>query len=221
MRPFATFAVLVSLSALLDGCSSASSEPVAPESSAKPEASATVAASATSAPVAPTATASASAVADTPKPPQQEAGPDLKIVPMKIALAKDVIVELKQDGSLWINADKKSEQIGQVAKNQVRLTAMDLTYSVFKDGSLDLPAPPGFPPSPKVRFDDKDNLLQEDGAKITIDDKGKLGAITKDGKAKSPKDAPVVTGFKPEARRTALLLLLLPIAIKAEPKKGS
>jgi hypothetical protein len=63
-------------------------------------------------------------------------------------------------------------------------------------------------PSPmKMRFDDKDALVL-DHLTISIDDKGEIVGTSEDG---TKEKMASVTGFKFEARRTALLLTMFNI----------
>jgi hypothetical protein len=110
-------------------------------------------------------------------------------------------MELKADKGVYF----KGKKIATFEKNLLQLVEMKDNMSVMKDGSvLSTPAMPK-----KVKFNDKDQLEIEGGGKIAIDDKGNVTMVPLDGKA-APKDVkPKITGFKPEARRSATLVLLL------------
>jgi hypothetical protein len=209
-----SIAGLVAFSALLGACSSGSSEPVTPEASADAVSSATVKASATAsssvAPPSATATATAAAAAIAPTQP----GADLKVVPMKMSFNKSSSIELKADGTLWGTKDGKTLQIGNVTKNTLNITEGNTkgTISVWSDDSVT-----SSDVSKKARFDDKDALVMSDGSKLSVDDSGKLVPFKADGTPDKNAPAVTITGFKPEARRTAVFFGVLFFMASPQP----
>ncbi len=110
-------------------------------------------------------------------------------------------MEIKADKGVYL----KGKKIATFDKNVMQLTEMKDNMAIMKDGSvISEPAMPK-----KLKFNDKDELEIEGGGKIAIDDKGVVTLVAPDGK-EIPKDVkPKITGFKPEARRSASLVLLL------------
>ena len=192
---------LFTISLALSACGGSSNEPVTPDTGA----SASAAASTAVTPPPATATPTASAVATAPPPAAPQPGADVKIVAMKMSLDPKgaATVELKADGTVWMNRGAKSVKIGAFSKNAFATDDGTATIAVWKDNSITVPGQ-----QKKLKFDDKDTVVVEDGATISIDDKGKLQLVKADGtQDKGP--APTVTGFKPEGRRAALFLTLL------------
>ena len=183
-------------------CSSGGSEPATPESSASAPARATASATATA--TAPTLALSSSAVvvSETSKP--AEPGVDLRVVPMKIALGAAGTVEVKADGTVWVTAKGKTVQGAKVDKNMLVSTDNSGSLAVLKDGTIAMTPPKG---SAKLSFDDKDAVVASSGARISIDDKGTVDMVKDDGTHE--KAPPKITGFKPEARRLAGLVILM------------
>lgn len=159
----------------------------------------------TDTPAAPVASeAAAPSPAPTPEPapaPPPEPAADIAVAPMKITLDAKTAMELKADKGIYT----KGKKIAVFDKNLLQLVEMKDNLAVMKDGAV--VTDPAMPK--KVRFNDKDELEIEGGGKIAIDDKGTITMTPPDGK-EAPKDfKPKITGFKPEARRAAMLTLFL------------
>ncbi len=177
------------------GCSSGNGASVVPVTTAN--ASATVEASAT-------ATASSAA----PSAPPQDA---LAVVPMKISIpAKNVVItmELKSDATVWLGARGESVQTGVVEGDHIKSVSpepgMD-PFGVAASAEGEVLVSMGGQKAPmNVRFDAHD-ALHIDDVTMTIDDKGEVEGQSRGEK---PEKMATVAGFKPEARRTALLLIL-------------
>ncbi|NUP08072.1 MAG: hypothetical protein HOW73_18655 [Polyangiaceae bacterium] len=197
------------VASLLAGCSS-TPEPTEAEATATATAAAT--ADMESPPettAAPAATETATATAAAPAPAPEPAA-DLAVVPMKIAIDPKTAIEIKADKALYT----KGKKIATFDKNTMKLEELDQHMSVWKDGTIEIkPAS-----QKKVKFNEKDEIEIEGGGKLAIDDKGKVTVVAPDNKPAPKGFAPVVTGFKPEARRAASLALLLALmTTTAEP----
>jgi hypothetical protein len=205
-------ATVVSTLSMLAACSGGSEEPVTPENTAAlasaPAQTSTVAPAASSATpsVAAPPSATGSIVVDAPK--RVEPGPDLKIVAMKIAIpGTPNYIEVKQDGTVWASNKGKSTQVGKVDKNTIVSNDGAMSLNVLKDNSITATGE-----TINISFDDKDNVIVAGKGKISIDDKGKVDLTKDDGtKEASP---PLLTGFKPDGRRLAGLLVIATMLMK-------
>jgi glucose/arabinose dehydrogenase len=200
------------LALFVAACSSGGSEPVTPESTAEPESTAAETSAAADMPAEPPS--AAVSAAEAPAAPPAEPGPDLKIVPMKIAIdAKSPVIEVKQDGSVTVTKPgSKPTVVANVSKNELKAADGSFAIAVMKDNTLQAPDM-----KKKVSFDDKDNVVFEGGGQIAIDDKGKVDLTKPDGTKENIQ--PKITGFKPEGRRLAQLVLLVGL-YRAEPVVG-
>jgi len=173
-------------------------------------------------------TASAAPVPSTTVAAPVPAG-DLKIVPMRMAFdAKGCALELRQDGTVWAEgivvmgtapgdyvatASGKAAQIGSLSKNALTLIDKNRpgvsTIAVWNDGTLT-----NSDSRKKATFDEQGNLVLEGGAKLAIDDKGKLDVMNDDG-TKAMKSAPIIVGYKPEVKRTAVVLAILYVEMQS------
>lgn len=155
-----------------------------PASSTKPTTSTKPATSASAAP-------SASAAS--------EPGPDFKFAAMKITIDKHTI-ELKDDGTVL--ADGK--EAAKFVKNELKSTDGKHTVSVAKDGLITWDGKN----EKGLKFDEKDNVATGDKkGSISVGDDGKVTMTKQDGTPE--KDQVAFTGFKPEARRAAGIILLM------------
>lgn len=202
-RNHAVFALTVALGLAVSACSEAATtapsgsaaNSTKPATSTKPTTSAKPATSASSAPA-----TSSSAAASTP-----EAGPDLKVIAMKITFEKETL-EIKEDGAVML----AGKEIAKFVKNELKSSDGKHVVSVAKDGSIwfDGKNEKG------VKFDEKDAVVSNDKkGGLTIADDGKVTLLKEDG---TPEKAVIkIEGFKPEARRAACIALLVSILTAA------
>ena len=177
------------------GCSSGTGASVAPVATTNPSATVEAPAAATASSAAPTA------------PPQDA----LAVVPMKISIpAKNLVIgmELKPDATVWLGARGESVQTGVVEGDHIKSVSPEPGMEPFgvaasSDGEV-IVSMGGKRAPMNVRYDAHD-ALHIDDVTMTIDDKGEV-----DGQSpgEKPEKMATVAGFKPEARRTALLLML-------------
>lgn len=164
-----------------------------------------------------TATTDAASIPTTPPVAAPEPAADITVVPMKMVFdaKKGMTAEVKADKTIWI----KGKKIGAFDKNALVVDEPAGSIAVMKDGSINIT--PSGDMSKKVKLSDKDDLLVENGAKLSIDDKGKVTLLGPDGKSDPKTPAPAITGFKPEARRAGVLLSILWMTATTEGPKST
>ncbi len=176
-------------------CGGGSSEtgPATSPSASAPAASSVAATSA------PTTTASAPTATTTAQVP---AGPPLTVVAMKLVgpNAKHTI-EMKDDGSVLGDGKPIAKFVGATLQDAEGKPMV----SVATDGTIVMA---GQPTSKSAKFNDKDDLVISDGAKMTIGDDGVVKLFNPDGKADKDSGKMKLTGFKPTARRAATVFVL-------------
>ncbi len=157
-------------------------------------------ASATSAaPSASTATATATATATTTAAPTP---PAIVVIAMKLTGPKMLkgAVEVKEDGSV-LGPDGKpvAKFVGAELQDKDGKTII----AVGADGSMKIAGS-----QHGTKFDDKDDLVVEGGAKFHVADDGAVMLFNEDGKADKDSGKLKITGFKPQGRRAATVLVM-------------
>jgi len=121
---------------------------------------------------------------------------------MKVSIDKDT-VELKEDGTVVANG----KTVGKFVKNEFKSDDGKHTVSVLKNGSILFDGK-----DEGAKFDAKDQVvgIKKMGA-LAIADDGTVTATGEDGKDMMKKPVKF-SGFKPEGRRAAELLMIVLIA---------
>lgn len=188
------------------GGNSESGGPTTPTSaSAGPAAS-----SATEATPSATATTQSTAAASTAAP--TPAGPPLTVVAMKLVApnAKHTI-DMKEDGSVLGDGKPIAKFVG----NTLQDADGKPMVSVAADGTLTIA---GSNTGKTAKFNEKDDLVMPDGAKMTVGDDGVVKLFNPDGKADKDSGKIKLTGFKPTARRAATVFVLAMMLERPNPQ---
>jgi hypothetical protein len=129
------------------------------------------------------------------------AGPPLTVAAMKLVgpNAKHTI-EMKDDGSVLGDGKPIAKFVGATLQDAEGKPMV----SVAADGSIAMTGQT----SKTAKFNDKDELVISDGAKMTIGDDGVVKLFNPDGKADKDSGKMKLTGFKPAARRAATVFVL-------------
>lgn len=202
IKPWAAALAISSLVA----CSSGTKTSDQPLATAEPTGESDMGALPTAIPTS-SSTTDAASIPTTPPVAAPEPAADIVVVPMKMVFdaKKGMTAEVKADKTIWI----KGKKIGAFDKNALVVDDPGAgSIAIMKDGSINVT--PAETMAKKVKLNDKDELLVDNGAKLSIDDKGKVTLLSPEGKVdpKAPA-APAITGFKPEARRAGVLLTIL------------
>lgn len=136
-----------------------------------------------------------------PPPAVPDASVGLFIAPMKLLNSGTKNVqEVKADGSVLANG----KPVGRIVGSEFHDLASKALIAVAPDGSMTMAGA-----SPGMKFNEKDELVFPDGARFVVDDTGEVTIFSPQGKAVNPPgQAGKFVGFKPEARRTAVVLVL-------------
>jgi hypothetical protein len=183
-----------SMCALVVACGGGSSEgggTTAPSATASTPATATATtSSAPTASAAPTQTA-----APTPAPP-------IVVVAMKLTGQKMLkgAIEVKEDGSV-LGPDGKL--VAKFVGNELKDKDGTTLISVAADGTMKIAGS-----QHGTKFDDKDDLVVEGGAKFHVADDGAVMLYNEDGKQDKDSGKLKITGFKPAGRRAATVLVM-------------
>ncbi|HEY1955811.1 MAG TPA: hypothetical protein VGH28_09360 [Polyangiaceae bacterium] len=195
-----TAAALVGSGAFAFACGGGNKEanPPAGGSSSAPAAS-------SAAPAESTAPAASSA-AVAPAPP-------LVVVAMKMMIPKaKAPVDLKDDGTVMVNGKLVMKFVGAALQGADGKTLV----SVAADGTVTLE---GASKAPK--FNEKDELMVGDGAKMFVGDDGAVRLVNPDGKQDKDSGKLKFVGFKPTAKRAALVLVLAALMPSEAPATGA
>ena len=160
---------------------------------------------------APSATASTPASATTSATPTASAAPTqtaaptappLVVVAMKLTGEKMLkgVIEVKPDGTV-LGPDGKlvAKFVGAELQDKDGSTLI----SVAADGTMKIAGS-----HHGTKFDDKDDLVVEGGAKFHVADDGAVMLFNEDGKADKDSGKLKITGFKPQVRRAATVLVM-------------
>jgi hypothetical protein len=160
-------------------------------------------------------TPSASAPATTSAPVQSSAAaatttaptvtptmlPPITIVAMKLSGPKlKGTVEIKDDGSI-VGPDGKT--VAKITSAEMQDKDGKTLVSVSTDGAVTIAGA-----QHGGKFNDKNELVIDNGAKFSIDDSGALNLIDEKGQKDKDSGKLKFAGFKPEGRRAALVLFL-------------
>ena len=158
---------------------------------------------ASSAAPAESAAPAASSAAAAPTPP-----PALVIAAMKLTMPKQKdAIELKDDGSVEV----KKKNVLKFAGNELRDPDGKALASVAADGTVTFEGA-----EKKAKFDDKDDLVLPDGARMTIGDDGVVKLLDHAGKPDKDSGKLKFVGFKPTARRAAAVLVVAAMMVHKE-----
>ncbi len=170
------------------GGSSDTNPNTTPSATATPSATETATATAT-------ASVTASATVAPPAPP-----PPIVVAAMKMTGPKiKNPVELKDDGTVMGGGKVVAKFVGAELQDASGKTLV----AVAADGTLTMTGAQNTP-----KFNDKDELEIPGGAKMIIGDDGSVKLMNPDGKADKDSGKMKFTGFKPTARRAAMVLVL-------------
>jgi hypothetical protein len=161
---------------------------------AAPPASSSVATTSTTAPVVSTAT---------PTPP-----PPLVVAACKVVSGKHTL-ELKDDGSVVADGKAGAKFVGAELQD---LTGKTLV-AVAADGTIKAEDM-----QKSLKFNAKDEVEIEGGAKISVGDDGAVVLLGPDGKPDKDSKKMKFTGFKPTARRAVTVLVLGMLMSSPTPK---
>jgi hypothetical protein len=201
----AWFAAVLVLSGCGGGATDTLPAATPPPASAEATASAAPAASASAeASAAPSAAPTAAPAAAPPPGP----GPALTVVAMKLAVPKlGGTIDIKADGSV-----KAGGKTGSKFKDNELLSEKGTAIaSVASDGSVKV----SFDDEPH-KFNEKDELVDAKGYRLAVDDDGTVKLFDESGApVKLPGGPLKFTGFKPSARRAAVLVAYQAAAVLA------
>jgi len=158
--------------------------------------SASTAATTTSQPTqAPTASAATTQTAAPTAPP-------IVVVAMKLTGQKMLkgAIEVKEDGSV-LGPDGKL--VAKFVGAELRDKDGTMLISVAADGTMKIAGS-----QHGTKFDDKDDLVVEGGAKFHIADDGAVMLYNEDGKQDKDSGKLKIAGFQPRARRAATVLVM-------------
>jgi hypothetical protein len=151
----------------------------------------------------PTAAASAStAPVATPAVP----APPLVVTAMKLTAEKQKgSIELKDDGTITVDDKPVLKIVGADLQDASGKSLILVTA----DGTLRFEGV-----AKGAKFNDKDEVVIDDGAKLIVGDDGVVTLINPDGKADKASGKVKLVGFKPAARRAASLFALAAFMMK-------
>jgi hypothetical protein len=141
-----------------------------------------------------------------------EKGPNIKVIPL-VVTADTGTFEVSADGIVTL----EGKQVAIFVNDELWVEVgweRPLTIAVRSDGKVFLEGEN----KRGARFDDQDNLVSGDGGTgILIDDQGKVDLH---GMADFPvKAMPTLSGFKPESKREAALVVMVTL-IRKKPADG-
>jgi hypothetical protein len=114
-------------------------------------------------------------------------------------------IEVKDDGTVMAGGKPAGKFVGA----ELHDASDALIASVAADGTITITGA-----QKKVKFNDKDEVEIEGGAKIAIGDDGVVKSMDATGKPDKDSGKLKITGFKPTARRAATLLVLSMLIMK-------
>ncbi|HEY2367215.1 MAG TPA: hypothetical protein VGH87_12555 [Polyangiaceae bacterium] len=150
-----------------------------------------------------TATSSAAPVASAaPTQTAAPAPPPIVVIAMKLTGPKMLkgAVEVKEDGSV-LGPDGKP--VAKFVGAELQDKDGKMIISVAADGTMKIAGS-----QHGTKFDDKDDLVVEGGAKFHVADDGAVMLFNEDGKADKDSGKLKITGFKPQGRRAATVLVM-------------
>jgi hypothetical protein len=150
-----------------------------------------------------TATSSATPVASAaPTQTAAPAPPPIVVIAMKLTGPKMLkgAVEVKEDGSV-LGPDGKA--VAKFVGAELQDKDGKMIISVAADGTMKIAGS-----QHATKFDDKDDLVVEGGAKFHVADDGAVMLFNEDGKADKDSGKLKITGFKPQGRRAATVLVM-------------
>ncbi len=130
--------------------------------------------------------------------------PPLTVSAMKLTTADNKhTIELKDDGTIM--GDGKT-LIAKFVGSSLQDADGKTLINVAADGTVTMPDQPGA--TKTVKFNDKDELVISDGAKMIVGDDGVVKLLNPDGKPDKDSGKVKLVGFKPTARRAATVFVL-------------
>jgi hypothetical protein len=117
-------------------------------------------------------------------------------------------VEIKDDGSVVGDGKPVAKFVGAELQDKDGKTLV----AVAADGTVKMDGA-----TKTVKFNEKDELVIGDGAKMIIGDDGVVKMLNPDGKADKDSGKMKLTGFKPTARRAATVFVLAMFMTSPQP----